>query len=146
MGWTEGGTEAVQGRFRRRLFAAEIAVLLLVLLCACGGNPAIPVPVITVSAAGSSTAKPGMALTVLERRSGCGKAPYQTYVAWRVSGPQPPPVTVRVMAPDGVEFVEASTATGSALTGPWVRAGLKFFLTNGDGAVLASASAPDDRC
>ncbi|MBZ5611214.1 MAG: hypothetical protein LAP38_23380 [Acidobacteriia bacterium] len=51
------------------------------------------------------------------------------------------PVEIRLNQPDGPEMTSLSDSPGSAATGPWVSDGLKFFLVDQSGAVLASAIA-----
>jgi hypothetical protein len=118
----------------------------------CSANPSISVPVQTLGAVASSgpvADQPGMALVVqptLQACDGPGNGAYQASVAWRLSGTPATPVVVRIKAQTGVLFAQAAGVTGQAATGKWVTSGLAFYLLDGHGAVLASASAPASPC
>ena len=125
-------------------------VLVAMLISACGGadssDPATG-EATTATASGEDFVAEGVTFDVVQQSRSC--TPEGLYVA-RISWTVPDEVPfVRVtVGEDERVFTEGRGPSGSARTGPWVRRGLVFALTesSGQGEVLARTRAAPGEC
>jgi len=116
----------------------------MAILASCG-NPSLEVTVSSLSAA--DLAEPASAVLQIDLVPGsCSMNAARAFVAWRIDADAPVPVTVRIGAATGNLFAQGAGSTGLAETGAWVTEGLELYLVDADGAVIATAIAPEISC